>query len=86
MSENNNDNKTTKHNLNTILLGISLAVLTGIGGISFNNAVKLGELAGGQITRAEFELKIAQVQVDLRRNEVAIGQLQVDLAKLSHNP
>ncbi len=84
MGEHQEPNKSgsTKANLNTLLVSISLAVMLWMGNSTYNNSVKLAELSGTLMSRQEFEAKMAFEQTEVKRLDLKIQEVVLEIAKL----
>lgn len=69
-------------NLNTILLGITLAALTGVGTISWSNNEKISQVSAAVVPRQEIEAKLEQIRVESRNTDLRIAALAIEIEKL----
>lgn len=74
-----------KANLNTLLVSISLAVMVWVGNTSYNNAIKLAEIGGSLMSRAEIEAKLAINSTEIKRLDVQIQEVKLEISKLKSN-
>ena len=72
--------------LQSILSGIVLAALVGVGTSQIKNGEKLSDIRAAMMPRDEIEVRLRQMTVDMRTlemschaNAIAIGELQMEL-------
>jgi len=72
--------------LNSILSGIVLAALTGVGTMQIKSGEKLSDIRAAMMPRDEIEVRLRQMMMDMKSlenschaNAIAIGELQMEL-------
>lgn len=76
------ENKNTASVVNTILLFATLGLLGFIGNGTWENSKKLESLMASQITRGEFETKIAELRQEQVRFHTKLVELEISLATM----
>lgn len=81
MSEQTNSTKQTASIVNSFLLFAALGMLGFIGNGTWENSKKLEMIAASQISRTEFEAKLAEIRQEQRRLDARVAELWIEITK-----
>jgi len=77
--------KQTASLVNSVLLFVTLGMLAFIGNGTWENSKQLQYIVASQITRGEFETKIAELRQEQNRFHSKLVELEISLATINAN-